>query len=488
NNTSGTGTLALTKAGTGTLTLSGTNIYTGNTLVSAGTLQFAKQVALYNNGAAAAWSRTNINVNSGATMAFNIGGTGEFTKADVITLLALSNGANGFQTGSILGLDTTSGNFTYDSAIANPNSGANVLGLTKLGTNTLTLSSTNTYTGATTITQGTLQVGISGALPNGTGKGNVVFSTAANSAVLDINGIDTTINGLSQASASTTNKVVNNATGTAKTLTVGNADATSTFAGIIANNTSGTGTLALTKAGTGTLTLSAANTYTGATTISGGTLALGATGSITSPNIIVGASTTFDVSSVTGGYTLGAAQTLSGTGSVVGSTVVAGTLSPGNSPGSMSVGSQTWVNGGNYNWQILNATGSAGADYDTIAMTGNLNLSNLTAGGFGINLWSLVSISPDSNGNALHFDNTLNQSWTLLTASGAITGFDAADFVIKTEAANGTGGFSNSLGGGAFTIGTSGNSLVLNFTAIPEPNVAALIGALGGILLLRRRR
>jgi autotransporter-associated beta strand protein len=244
----------------------------------------------------------------------------------------------------------------------------------------------------------------------------------------------------------------------------------------------------LTKSGSGTLNLSAANSYTGQTIISGGTLKLGASASLSSSTIIVGASTTFDVSGVSGGYTLGSAQTLSGTGSVVGATAVAGTLSPGASPGTLNVEGQTWINGGDYNWQILDATGAAGTGFDTIAMTGTLDLSTLTLGGFGINLWSLASISPDTSGSALNFDNTLSQSWNLLTASGGITGFDATDFVINTGAANGTAGFSNDLGGGAFSLNTTGNSLVLNFTAIPEPGFTALFGSLGLLALMRRRR
>ena len=155
-NSSGFAT-ALTKSGTGLWTLGGANTYTGNTLVSQGTLQFAKQVSLYNNGAAAAWSNTNINVNSGATMAFNIGGSGEFTNANIVTLLGLANATtNGFKTGAILGLDTTSGDVLFNSVIANPNAGNNVLGLTKLGTNKLTLDQANTYTGVTTVSNGTL--------------------------------------------------------------------------------------------------------------------------------------------------------------------------------------------------------------------------------------------------------------------------------------------------------------------------------------------
>ncbi|MEZ0258036.1 MAG: autotransporter-associated beta strand repeat-containing protein [Chthoniobacter sp.] len=158
--------VGITKVGTNTQILTGTNTYTGNTLVSNGTLQLAKQVSLYNSGAAAAWSKTNINVASGATMAFNIGGSGEFTEANVNAILALSDATNnGFNDGAKVGLDTTSGNVTYASAITNPNSGNNSLGLTKLGTNSLTLSNANTYTGTTTVNAGELIV--SGSL-NGT--------------------------------------------------------------------------------------------------------------------------------------------------------------------------------------------------------------------------------------------------------------------------------------------------------------------------------
>ena len=169
-NNSGTNITSLTKSGSGLWTLGGANVYTGNTLVSQGTLQFAKQVSLYNNGAAAAWSNTNINVSSGATMAFNIGGSGEFTKANILTLLGLANATtNGFQTGAILGLDTTSGDFLFDSVIANPFSGANVLDLTKLGTNKLTLDQANTYTGANRINLGTLAGTQTSGTPFGTG-------------------------------------------------------------------------------------------------------------------------------------------------------------------------------------------------------------------------------------------------------------------------------------------------------------------------------
>jgi autotransporter-associated beta strand protein len=306
-------------------------------------------------------------------------------------------------------------------------------------------------------------------------------SAAAN---LDLNGFNQSLAGVTKSTNGAT--IGNSSTTTDSLLTT---TGTSNFAGVIQDTIgSGTRKVALAVNG-GSLTLTGTNTYTGATTISGGTLALGAAGSIAnSSSIIVGASTTFNVSAVTGGYTLASNQTISGTGTVTGAMSVSGTLSPGNSPGSISTGSETWLNGGDYNWQVLDAAGAAGTGFDQVAVTGTLDLSNLTVGGFNLNLWSLNSIGPDVNGNALNFNNAIDQSWIILTTTTGITGFDAADFIINVGANNGTDGFSNALGGGAFSLGTASNNLVLNFTAVPEPNVAALLGGLGMLSLLRRRR
>ena len=125
------------------------------------------------------------------------------------------------------------------------------------------------------IAAGTLQAGSAGAIPNGAAAGNLDFTNAASNAVLDLNGQNVTVNGLNQPNASTTNLVVNNLSGTC-TLSVGGNNATSTFAGVLEDNTGSGGFLALTKTGTGVLTLAGSNAYSGLTSISGGTLALAA--------------------------------------------------------------------------------------------------------------------------------------------------------------------------------------------------------------------
>lgn len=192
---SGTAGSGLTKTGAGTLVLSGTNTYAGTTTVSTGTLQFANQVSLYNN-TPVDWTATNLVVNGGATAAFNVGGSGQFTSANIDTLLALGTVSGGFKNGSIAGLDTSSGSFTYNSVIANPNSGANALGLTKLGSNTLTLTAASNYTGPTTIVSGVLQVGTAAITTASIGSGvTTVASTATLAGTGTIGGVTTVQSG-----------------------------------------------------------------------------------------------------------------------------------------------------------------------------------------------------------------------------------------------------------------------------------------------------
>ena len=143
NNISGAG--GFVQAGTNTTTLTGTNSYSGVTAVNAGTLEATSTAALPGYATSA-----KITVASAATLALAVGGTSQFTSANVDSVLANAT----FAGGSALGLDTTGGSFTYASNIAGTG-----LGITKLGINTLTLTGTNSYTGTTTLAAGTLNVG-----------------------------------------------------------------------------------------------------------------------------------------------------------------------------------------------------------------------------------------------------------------------------------------------------------------------------------------
>jgi autotransporter-associated beta strand protein len=159
--------MTLTKTGAGTQVLSGANTYTGGTTLTTGTLQFAKTNSMPATGA--------VDVGTGATLAVNAGDTanGEFSNAtsgagSIGGLLAGigGQGAAVSYTGDVrLGIDTTNavGSVSYAGAIADVGT---TLGLTKLGTNTLTLTVTNTYSANTTISAGTLRLENTGAVQN----------------------------------------------------------------------------------------------------------------------------------------------------------------------------------------------------------------------------------------------------------------------------------------------------------------------------------
>lgn len=141
---------------------------------------------------------------------------------------------------------------------------AGYTGLTKTGAGLVTLLTTNSYTGATLITAGTLALGAPGAIPGGPGAGNVTVN-----GTLDVAGFSPTLNNLSGSGI-----VDNQTVGGSPVLTVAST-ASALFSGAIQN---ATGALGLNLAGSGTLTLTGTNTYGGPTVITGGTLQLGAGG------------------------------------------------------------------------------------------------------------------------------------------------------------------------------------------------------------------
>jgi autotransporter-associated beta strand protein len=137
-------------------------------------------------------------------------------------------------------------------------------------------------------------------IPHGFGKGNVaMLGYSTGTITWNLNGFSETINGLSTPGSGPTCTILNNG-GTLSTLSVGGNDQSGTFGGSINN---GSGTLALTKIGGGKQTITGANTYSGTTTVQGGTLALGSTGSIpNSQQITVTGGGTLDVTDVAGGF------------------------------------------------------------------------------------------------------------------------------------------------------------------------------------------
>jgi autotransporter-associated beta strand protein len=247
-NLSGAGNVE--KTGVGAVVLSGTNTNTGATTVTAGNLQFSAPRSFYNStgGALNSANVGKLTVKSGGTATFNFGGGSDFNATDLGTLLATSTGGVGFLASSSLGLDTTNGVFNYSPSITDTANGS--LGLSKLGANLLTLSGNNSYTGGTNVNAGVL------AFTNG------ALGTTGNIAM---NG------GTLQWASSNTQDISSRFAMTAGNTAIIDTNGNNvTFGSAIGASTTG----ALTKVGAGTLTFTRTNTYTGMTTVGGGTLAL----------------------------------------------------------------------------------------------------------------------------------------------------------------------------------------------------------------------
>jgi autotransporter-associated beta strand protein len=271
----------------GTLILSADSTYTGGTTISAGTLQ------LGNGGSTGSIIG---NVTDNGLLAFN--------RSDTVTFAGVVSG-----TGSV----------------------------SQIGPGTTILTADNTYTGGTTISAGTLQLG------NGGSTGSII-GNVTNNGLLAFNRSDTV-----------------------------------TFAGVV----SGTGSVS--QIGPGTTILTAISTYTGSTTVNAGALIVN--GSIASSSLT----------------TVNSGAALLGSGTV-GSTVVnaGGFFAPGNSPGTMTVaGNLAFQSGAFYVVQVNPTTAS------TTNVSGTASLAGTVGAIF----------APGSY---------LARSYTILTAAGGRTGtFDS---------------------------------------------------------------
>jgi fibronectin-binding autotransporter adhesin len=467
------GSGGLRKTGSGTLTLTGSNGYTGVTNIAVGFLALNNTNALAGTG----------------TISFTGGGTLRYSASNTVDYSSkiLNNG-------TIIKIDTNGQNVTFASGLGSSNTG----GLGKRGDGTLTLSASNVYTGPTDVGRGVLSLGNAHALA---GTGTISFG-----------------GGTLQYSASNTVDYSAKILNSGSAISIDTNSQSVTFAtGLGSSNTGG-----LTKSGNGTLTLTASNGYTGTTLVNGGTLQIGSgstTGSING-NVVNNAAIAFNRSSAltysgtisgSGGLTkLGSGTlTLSGSSSYTGATAVdggrllvngqlgntavavnasgllggngtilgnvtvgsSGTLSPGNSPGVLTVGSLSLSDGSHTLMEINNTS-----LYDQIVGTGTLT--------YGGNL-DLVISGSYANGTTFN----LFRNFSTKTLDFADVGLDATG-----EYASLT--FTGTDGVWTSTWTTNQQRLVFStgtgdLVVVPEPSTYAMAVAglaFGGWRMMRRRR
>jgi len=417
----GTGTQTLQVTGTGTASLT-----------------FSNQVNL--NGAAAIFKTTTASnlitfsgpiVENGSTGSLAITGSGTviFSGANTYTEVtsiasgaSLQIGAAGatgqLGTGNVVDVGTLVYDLSGNTTVSNVISGAGTLVQKGAGASTVVLTGANTYTGATTITTGAIQLG------NGTTNGSIAGTSIVDNAALIY---DVT------------------------------AGSTSAYAGTI----SGTGTV--TQKGSGTLVLTGTNTYTGVTSITAGGLQLGngtTNGSIAGTSIVDNAALIFDLTG-TASY----AGTISGTGVV---SQTAGTMIL---KGVNTYTGNTSISGGTLQIGVADAIGSA-SDV-VVGSSGTLNLN-----GFNDIVGSLAgggTVSQGSGNLTLSDTNSTTFSGTT-TGSGTLTRASTGTLTL-TGALNSTGLVS--ISGGAIQVGNGTTNGTIAATSIVDN--AALIYDVNGL-------
>ena len=465
------GGTGLVKSGTGRAVVSGASTFATGVTVNAGVLEGTNNGA-FGTGAAVANTGGTLELNlanstyTASSITANAGGRVAVRNVTTNSAVTLAGGTLGTRTGDVgtyagpvnVTADSSAGLISYSTPANNQSitisgklSGASALTVTggataNAGLKALILTNpTNDFSGVFNVnagqrltslpvttgnTLGTASVNLTGGFlrlnDNGTGiDGTLAYGTnltiGTGGGTLDLDrasGVNTgNTFALGNLTIGAVNLAVNNgangykATFAGGTLT-GNATITNTGGVAIAGAV--TGGFGLTKAGTGTLTLGGANGYTGATTVSAGTLNL--TGSVAAD------------------LALGGAGTLAGNGTVTGTTTVAsgGTISPGIAgSGTLTMGGLTF--------------GTAAADTVTVNFTtdgpGNINVTN--AGGL------------TANGNA----GTV--SLKLLTTLPTLGQHTIIDY---SGAIGGTNGFS------AFTLGPLPNPRIIATLQNDGPN------------------
>ncbi|MEY4243795.1 MAG: hypothetical protein RLZZ245_1380 [Verrucomicrobiota bacterium] len=250
--------------------------------------------------------------------------------------------------------------------------------------------------------------------------------------------------------------------------------------------------------GPGSLTLNGANTFSGLAKVNAGTLAIGSGGSIAdSAGVHISPGARFNVSTVDGGYTLLSDQTLSGGGQVTGDIIIAGTHAPGFSPGLQEIqGNLTYSEGASVVWELIdNTLAGRGTSYDGIDVQGSLDYlgtkvdGHLTFdGATTLKLdFALLESAVDWSHSLWGSDITGTNGWKIFNATGDITGLENLQIENSNWLdANGVA-LSTARAGASFSLFQQGQGIYLNYSAVPEPS-AALLGGLGMLALLRRRR
>ncbi len=243
----GTGTLALAKAGTGTLVLSGANTFTGGLALSGGAVELGSASALGTAGAITF---------AGGALRHSAANTTDYSTR--------------FSTapGQAYRLDTNGQNVALATALAS--SGGS---LTKLGAGTLTLSAPATYSGDTIVSAGTLRTGAAGVLS----PSSALFLN--HGSTLDLAGHDQTVGDFDS---------YNFTTGGFDASTVLLGGGTVTNKNRVTNNWHGslTGTGAFIKQGSAAMNWYGANTFAGTLRVDAGKVATHVAGSL-SPNAAV---------------------------------------------------------------------------------------------------------------------------------------------------------------------------------------------------------
>ncbi|HIA0700671.1 TPA: fibronectin-binding autotransporter adhesin ShdA [Salmonella enterica subsp. enterica] len=378
NTLSGSGSLM--KTGTGELTLSGDNDYSGGTTISGGTLTADHADSL---GTGAVANSGVLQVGEGE-LENTLSGTGSLVKTGTGELTL--NGDNDYSGGTTI----TGGTLTADHAdslgtgtIAN--NGVLQVGegelentlfgsgsLVKTGTGELTLSGDNTYSGGTTITGGTLTADHADSLGSGDIDNSSVLQVGEGELENTLSGSGSLVKtGTGELTLSGDNTYSGGTTITGGTLIADHADSLGTGAiansgvlqvgeGELENTLSGSGSLV--KTGTGELTLSGDNSYSGATTITDGTLIAANVNALGSGNIDNSGTLMLDAE---GEFNLANVTTQSGATTE---------LAKGTT---LNVDSLTQQADSTLNIDLSKANGESAITADSVTLGGTLNISGI---------------------------------------------------------------------------------------------------------------